>query len=157
TEHAFLLGSPPPRPDDKDPNLRTRLEIEHNTPPNPAVGGEWTNFATFDYVRLMTQAGKDYRFEYLGVRSWSYETTGYKFELDYEVETPMAKFPLTVVVLSSEGRSRAAPGKQWQVFLRETRRTNFQENIEFTEEGKLRQALAADGEGFAEVWGNAIA
>jgi hypothetical protein len=136
-------------------NLREQLEIQYNTPQGGSANtpGDLSNFANLDYVRLLQLGGKDARIDYLGVRSWSYEGSAYKVELDYEVETPLAKFPLLVVLVGVESPTREFKGRQYQVLLRETRRAdNDSRLIEWTEKGQEHQRLGEKAEEFADLW-----
>jgi hypothetical protein len=119
-EQAFWRTVPPEgRPADPKARTRAALEIEHNAPPpnNPGATGPLTGFGHADYVRILRQAGDRAKVTFAGMADWEFGGGGYQVALLYDVETPLASFPLRVTLRGVEGRGRAGPGRQWQVLL----------------------------------------
>jgi hypothetical protein len=161
-EKAFwMTTAPAERPSERE-MTRQNLEIQHNSPADapgaPAGaavlrGGPYSAFGQFDYVRLLALAGDAAGVEFIGVRDWTFERGGYRVALDYQVTTPLARFPLIVTVHGSDGPRREG-GRQWWVVLGMTGRSSEETGpaLPLTEEGLSLVNLTGEAQQTADAW-----
>jgi hypothetical protein len=132
-----------------DPKNRENFEGRFG-PQEREGSGRLTAFGKSDTIRLLQQAGKDAKLEFLSEREWTYVRGGYQFRFVFQLSSPEGEFELYVTVHGSESKHKEFSGRQWYV--------NAQESgvnrpaTHFSELGQQRLILRGDGQKFAREW-----
>lgn len=140
---AFLKTLPPPRPT-ADAQLRTRLELDHDS--GPEGKGAFTDFRQSQLVRQLEQGGGPDRVQFLGVQSWGYDQGGYQVALLYRVTSPAMISEVLTTVFGVESADEGG-ARQWYI-------KSIQPNAQaaMTDEGRRMNHLSGEAQAFAQDW-----
>jgi hypothetical protein len=154
-ESAFIMGIAPKGRPKENSSLRDEIEQRFNPMPARADkggGGLFNMFKEHMLTHVIVQAGKDVKFEPLGVSSWEYKgpSGGYTLRMRYRVTGPDLGFEGIVTVNSSEPQGKAAGGRQWSIAFQET--SNTPQNLIPSDEGGRLLGLQRGSASYFDEW-----
>jgi hypothetical protein len=155
-DKAFLLAVQPAGPGDDAPDLREKLEIQHNTSRGRS-GGPYSMFRQTEFVRLIQAGGEQTRVEPVGVASWDYDQGGYWVRIKYRVYTPLAEFELSVETFGRDSKPGEPKGRQWRVIMEKGGTDITKESMTLTAEGSDMMKESASAWLFARTWESRLA
>jgi hypothetical protein len=158
-ESAFIMAIQPKSRPKENSGLRDEIEFRHNPEPvqSGRGGGLFNKFKEHLITYVITQGGKDVKFESLGVTSLEYKgpSTGYIIRFRYRITGPELGFEGLVTLNSTEPQGKETKGRQWTINMGET--SNVPEtNLIPIGEGVNLLRLQRSGSTFLADWQNRL-
>jgi hypothetical protein len=155
-ESAFIMTVPPRQRPREDQGLRDTLEYRFNfeSPQGKTGGGYFTIFKDHLLTHVIRQGGDQVDIKPMGVAWWEFTGggAGYMVRERFRVTTPDLAWDGIVTLKSTEGLSKEAKGRQWQIDLQQT--STDPNNLVPTDEGILMLRLQQHGANYLTEWQN---
>jgi hypothetical protein len=155
-ESAFIMTVPPRQRPPREDGLREAIEYRYNfeSPQGKPGGGFFTIFKDHLLTHVIRQGGDRVDIEPLGVSWWEFAggEAGYIVRERYRVTTPDLIWEGLITLKSTEGLSKEAKGRQWQIDLPQT--SNEPTNLIATNDGVLMMRLQQHGASYLSEWQN---
>ncbi len=149
-EQAFALTLPP-RERTNEPMSRDDIEGKNLLTRNQDGEGIYESFShqircslTESFVASCT------RRNFVAVRSWNYESGGYRVALSYRVSSPFYSYPLELVLFGADARGDSKGGRRWSVSMESPGLGQVEPQM--TAQGTSLLRLFSSGETFAYLW-----
>jgi hypothetical protein len=141
---AFLQTIEPARRGRINPADEEQLKAEFST-------GALAMFRSNELVRLFQRSGKDCRAEFIGIKDWKPNKTGYEVAQQWKVISPEGTFQITVYLMAFENKETAT--RDWVVVnpseqsISLSRRTTY---------GRLHMELISEAGSVARKWQESV-